>query len=95
MYKRHFIGWSVLLSAALIGACAQFQDWIIPTPRVPAEWNALLDEVRAFERRIGFRETANFTDVFAERGGYRSCGHASKWHLPYSYQDPAIRWVRV
>lgn len=83
------------VSAAVIGGCAQLQDWILPTPAVPAEWNALLDDVRAFERRIGFRETANFRDVFAERGGYRSCGVASKTSLPYSYQDPAIRWVSV
>lgn len=85
----------VALSAAVIGGCAQIQDWIMPTPGVPAEWNALLEEVRAFERRIGFKETANFRDVFAERGGYRSCGVASKLSLPYSYQDPAIRWVSV
>ncbi len=95
MYKRPLVVWPVLLSAALIGACAQLQEWIIPAPRVPAEWNAFLGEVRAFERRIGFNETANFTDVFAERGGYRSCGQAPKWTLPYSYQGPAIRWVRV
>jgi hypothetical protein len=83
------------VTATLIGGCTQLQDWILPAPRVPAEWQALLHDVRAFERRIGFRETENFRDVFAERGGYRSCGHASKLSLPYSYQDPAIRWVSV
>lgn len=88
-------GLSVALSVVVIGGCTQLQDWIMPTPGVPAEWNALLDEVRAFERRIGFKDTENFRDVFAERGGYRSCGHASKLSLPYSYQDPAIRWINV
>jgi hypothetical protein len=81
------------ISAALIASCARIQDFILPTPTVPAEWNALLTEVRGFERHIGFKETANFRDVFAEKGGYSMCGHVPRMYLPYSYQDPAINWI--
>ena len=62
---------------------------------MPSEWNALLQEVRAFERRIGFQETGNFKEVFEEKGEYSICGYTPWQHLPYSYQDPAIRWSDV
>lgn len=78
--------------AVLAGGCSQMQDWIMPTPGVPSEWNALLREVRAFERRIGFRETANFREVYEEKGEYSICGYAPRFQLPYSYEDPDIRW---
>jgi len=80
------------LFAALIAGCTQLQDWILPTPGVPSEWNALLRDVRAFERRIGFGETANFKEVFEEKGDYSICGYAPRFQLPYSYEDTAIRW---
>jgi hypothetical protein len=81
------------ICAALVASCAQIQDFIFPVPTVPSEWNALLGEVRAFERRIGFKPTENFKDVFAEKGGYSMCGHVPRLYLPYSYQDPAIQWI--
>ena len=80
------------MTAALVGGCTQFQDWILPTPTVPGEWNALLGEVRTFERRIGFHDTANFKAVFEQQGDYSICGYAPRLQLPYSYEDPAIRW---
>ena len=80
------------LMVTLSGGCAQIQDLILPTPGVPGEWNALMQEVRAFERRIGFKETANFKTVYAEQGSYSICGYAPRFQLPYSYEDPAIRW---
>ena len=83
---------AVTLSAAVITGCSQLQDWILPTPSVPSEWNALLREVRGFERRIGFRETENFKEVYAEKGEYSMCGYAPRFQLPYSYEDPGIRW---
>jgi hypothetical protein len=83
---------AVTLSAAVVAGCTQLQDWILPTPGVPGEWNALLREVRVFEQRIGFRETGNFKDVYAEKGEYSMCGYAPRFHLPYSYEDPGIRW---
>lgn len=79
--------------AALVASCAQIQEFIFPTPSVPAEWNALMNEVRGYTRRMGFKPTENFKDVFAEKGGYSMCGHVPRLYLPYSYQDPAIQWI--
>ena len=80
------------LSAILFGGCARIQDFVFPVPGVPSEWNALLADVRAFERRIGFKETANFKTVYQDAGSYSLCGYAPRLRLPYSYEDPAIRW---
>ena len=71
------------LIAALFGGCARIQEFILPTPSVPGEWNALLAEVRVFERRIGFhKETENFKTVFKEAGSYSMCGYAPRLRLP-------------
>lgn len=83
------------LLALLAVGCTQLSEIIFPTPSVPSEWKTLLEEVRAFERRIGFKDTGNFHDVFEERGGYTMCGHAPWRQLPYSYQDPAIQWISI
>lgn len=80
--------------ALVLGGCAQLRDLFIPQPPgVADEWEALLDEVRAFERRIGFDETDNFLDLEQEHHEFPFCGYASRLHLPYSYEDPAIRWL--
>ena len=63
--------------------------------RVPKEWAALLEEVRAFERRIGFRKTATFAEFSQDQGRVAFCGHVSPYYLPYSYEDPAILWYDV
>jgi hypothetical protein len=82
------------LVAALLGGCAQLRDLFIPQPPgVGDEWAALLDEIRAFERRIGFDETDNFLDLSHEQHAFPFCGYASRFDLPYSYEDPAIRWL--
>lgn len=84
--------WRGGLAAALIvlaGGCAIFA----PTaPFVSEEWAALLKEVRAYERRIGFADTDNFADLTQEYEAFVFCGVASRLVLPYSYQDPAIIW---
>ena len=86
------------LVVALFSGCAQIQDFIFPAPNVPGEWNALLTEVRAFERRIGFQETANFKTLYnAEaksetQSEYPMCSYAPRFQLPYSYEDPLVRW---
>ena len=64
-------------------------------PRVPTEWSALIDELRAFERRIGFRATDNFLAFSPEHRSYPFCGYAPTLTLPYSYEDPAIRWIEA
>jgi len=61
-------------------------------PHQESKWTALLEEVRAFERRMGFGKTDNFLDLSKEEEAITICGRASRLTLPYSYQDPAIQW---
>jgi hypothetical protein len=63
--------------------------------RVPKAWEPLLQEVRAFEHRIGFQKTATFAEFSEEQGRVPFCGHVSPLYLPYSYEDPAIHWYNV
>jgi hypothetical protein len=78
---------ALALLAATIAGCAG-----VP---VPKEWEALLDEVRAFEQRIGFKKTDVFLEFSEEQGRVPFCGHVSRLYLPYSYEDPAIQWFDV
>jgi hypothetical protein len=93
MRKRVAVVFAVVLIVGLVAGRTQLQDLLLPVPAVPGEWNTLLREVRAFERRIGFHETANFKAVYEEKGSYTMCGFTSPFALPYSYEDPAIRWT--
>jgi hypothetical protein len=84
----------IALLAALSTGCAHLgEPYSPPLQGTHPERAALLDEIRAFERTIGFRETANFRVFYGEREAYSFCGYASRLHLPYSYEDPAIRWL--
>ena len=82
-----------LIAAAL--GCVAPGTSEIAAPRSPEEWNALVAEVRVFEDRIGFEPTRNFRAFSAERPSYPFCGYVSRAYLPYSYQDPAIKWLNV
>ena len=53
---------------------------------------ALLAELKAFERRMGFEPTKNFLRLSAQTTSFPYCGHVSRLYLPYSYEDPAIGW---
>jgi hypothetical protein len=75
-----------LLAAAIAGCTGV---------RVPKAWEPLLEEVRAFEQRIGFRRTATFVEFSEDQGRVPFCGHVSRLYLPYSYEDPAILWYNV
>ena len=78
---------ALALLAATIAGCTGV--------RVPKAWEPLLEEVRAFEQRIGFRKTATFVEFSEEQGRIPFCGHVSRLYLPYSYEDPAILWYDV
>ena len=86
---------ALLLTAA--GACTFLQDMTtrLPGPRLYEKGAEVIDGIRGFERRIGFRETDNFQDVDHETESYPFCGFSPAFYLPYSYQDPAIRWIEV
>jgi hypothetical protein len=84
----------IALLAALSAGCAQLGEHYGPPVRAVYHQRAgLLDEIRVFERSFGFRKTANFRDFSPEREAYSFCGYASPLQLPYSYEDPAIRWL--
>jgi len=81
-----------LAALALAVAVAVTAGCGVSVPRQESRWTALLEEVRAFERRIGFSRTDNFLDLSKEEEAITVCGRASRLYLPYSYQDPAIQW---
>ncbi|RPI42158.1 MAG: hypothetical protein EHM59_18500 [Betaproteobacteria bacterium] len=82
------------LAAASVVGCVELKKFAAPEPpAVTSEWRELLGELRSFERRIGFRATKNFASFSTDRKSYPFCGQSSNRLLPYSYQDPAIRWL--
>ena len=80
---------------ALAGCFGPRSDSELATPRSHEDWTGLVAEVRAFERRIGFEATGNFRTFEQEKQDYPFCGHVSRLYLPYSYEDPAIQWLKV
>ena len=88
---------ALLLFLATLGGCTLMQDAAtrLPGPRLYEKGAAVIDGIRTFERRIGFRETKNFQDLDKETESYPFCGTISSLQLPYSYEDPAIRWIEI
>lgn len=86
-----------LLGVALFAVgCMQLGEFLAPpAPHVADRWPTLLEEIRAFERRIGFRETPNFAKLATDRTAFHYCGRTSNRHLPYSYQDERIEWPEI
>ncbi len=89
---RSLRAWIAALVAAAIVGCAQVR----PPPRAPApvppEWRPLLVELRAFMASVGFKPTPNFETVATDLESYAFCGHAPRYRLPWSYEDPIIVW---
>ena len=81
-----------LVLATLFAGCAPVRGWLLPRPGIPKDWRGVLAEVRAYERTLGFRETKNFVRVADTTDEYTICGYAPRFELPYSYEDPLIRW---
>jgi len=65
----------------------------MPGPRLYEKGAVLINGIRIFEQRIGFRKTNNFLNLEKETESYPFCGTTSRRHLPYSYEDPAILWI--
>ncbi len=87
-------GWK---SAAVAGAVVAtvIAGCTTPAPDVGEEWEPLLNDVRAFERRIGFVKLDNFQSLDEAQEQFTFCGYASRFELPYSYEDPAIHWMEA
>jgi len=85
---------SAALLLAVIGGCTLLRDATtrLPGPRLYEKGAAIIGDIRAFERRIGFEETDNFLDLDHETESYPFCGTVSRLYLPYSYEDPGIDW---
>jgi hypothetical protein len=83
----------VLALAGALAGCGEVREFLIPSPpSVAREWAELLKEVRAYERRIGFRDTGNFLTFSNEHEAFPFCGYVSRFYLPYSYEDRRIQW---
>jgi hypothetical protein len=81
-----------LLVIAAIG-CVQWREFSSPPSPLVSEWRALVADLRTFEHTIGFSATKNFLTLTGERESFPFCGQASRYTLPYSYEDPSIRWA--
>lgn len=77
-----------LLVASLLAGCA-----VVQGTAVPKEWEPLLQDLRSYQRRIGYERLDSFLEFSEEEGRYTFCGQVSQLYLPYSYEDPAIRWL--
>lgn len=97
VFRRLALQLAVPLFLATLGGCTLLQDIAtrLPGPRLYEKGAALIDGIRAFEQRIGFRPTENFRDLDKETESYPFCGTVSSLQLPYSYEDPAIRWIDI
>jgi hypothetical protein len=82
-----------VLVVSLAGACAELRGLFDDVPGRYEKWAGLIDEMREYERRIGFSETPNFLQIAEDQESFTYCGRASRLQLPYSYEDPAIRWT--
>ncbi len=81
------------MAVALTGGCAELRVLFDDVPDRYEKWTGLLDEMHAYERRIGFSGTPNFLQIAEDQESFTYCGHAPRLRLPYSYEDPAIRWT--
>jgi len=50
----------------------------------------LIEEIKEFERELGFADTANFRTYSPEIGAYHYLFYTSSTQLPYSLDDPAL-----
>jgi hypothetical protein len=62
-------------------------------PRSYEEVAALITAIKAYQRRIGYRDTRNFLSFAGQKESFPFCGYVSPFYLPYSYEDPAVKWL--
>jgi hypothetical protein len=96
-FRDIFFRIALALVLAAAAGCTLLQDAAtrLPGPRLYEKGAVMIEGIRVFERRIGFRDTDNFQDVDHDTESYPFCGTSPTFYLPYSYQDPAIRWIEA
>lgn len=94
MHAKSLAALAAIAAVITAGGCTFLQDVTtrLPGPRLYERGAEVIGDLRAFERRIGFEPTDNFQDLGSETESYPFCGFVSQLVLPYSYEDPAIRW---
>lgn len=94
VHAKSLAGLAAIAAVIMAGGCTFLQDVTtrLPGPRLYDRGAEIIGDLRAFERRIGFQPTDNFADIANETESYPFCGFVSQLVLPYSYEDPAIRW---
>jgi len=79
-----------LLIAAFIVSAAAVLSCQPEVPVAEEQRLQLIDEIKAFERELGFIETDNFRTYRPEIGAYDYLFYTSSTQLPYSLDDPAL-----
>jgi hypothetical protein len=97
VYAKSLALAAAVAAAIAAGGCTFLQDVTtrLPGPRLYEKGAEVIGDIQAFEERIGFVETDNFLDVANETESYPFCGFVSRLKLPYSYEDPIIRWEEL
>ena len=93
---RRLLQWLIAaaVAAGAVVGCVEINQLASQgPPTVTSQWRELLVALRDFEQRIGFEATKNFASFSTDRVAYPFCGQSSNRQLPYSYQDPLIRWL--
>ena len=93
--KRRIVRWLAVAAvcAAAVAGCTEIRNFFdSEAPEIAGGWQGVLDEVRTFEKKIGFSGTENFKTLSPDHEPFSFCGQASRLVLPYSYEDPAIQW---
>jgi len=73
-----------IVSAVIVSSCRQ------SVPVTEEQRLELIEEIKAFEKELGFLETENFKTYSPEIGAYDYLFYTSSTQLPYSLDDPAL-----
>ena len=73
-----------IVSAVIVSSCRQ------SVPVTEEQRLELIEEIKAFEKELGFLETENFKTYSPEIGAYDYLFYTSSTHLPYSLDDPEL-----
>jgi len=94
MFQRHKslkLRISLLLLAVLV-ALVPVLTGCVSNPQLTSKQRlALIEEIKAFELKLGFTETDNFKEYAGDLESYPYYFYTSATELPYSLDDPALK----